>query len=84
MQAMAALLKTGHSAPQMPKEERETTGKLMWYIEPMRPVKQTKQPAIAYPNHTHSHDCHQDSPATIMDDEIIQVLMLNESAGAGR
>jgi hypothetical protein len=36
--AMAALLNTGQSAPQMPKEERDTTGNEIWYIAPMRPV----------------------------------------------
>jgi hypothetical protein len=30
IQAIAARLKTGHSAPQMPKDARETTGNEMW------------------------------------------------------
>ena len=47
MQAIAARLKTGHSEPQMPKEALLTTGKLMWYVAPIRPVKQMKQAAIA-------------------------------------
>jgi hypothetical protein len=46
----------------------------------MRPVEQIKHAAIAYPIQTQIHDCHQESPATIMDEEIIHVLMLNESA----
>jgi hypothetical protein len=43
---------------------------------------QMKQAAMLYPIQTQSHDCHQDRPglAAIMDDDIIQVLMLNESA----
>ena len=52
MQAIAARLKTGHSEPQMPNEARPTTGKEMWYLAPMRPVKQTKQAAIEYPSCT--------------------------------
>lgn len=46
MQAIAARLKTGHRAPQTPKDARLTTGKEMWYIAPIRPVKQTKQAAM--------------------------------------
>jgi hypothetical protein len=46
----------------------------------MRPVAQIKQAAMEYPIHTQSHDCHHDRPATIMEDEIIHVLMLKESA----
>jgi hypothetical protein len=40
----------------------------------MRPVKQTKQAARKYPNQTHNHDCHQDKPSTIIEDEIIHVF----------
>lgn len=39
-----------------------------------------KQPVTEYPIHTHSQACHHDKPAAIMDEEIIHVLMLNESA----
>lgn len=46
----------------------------------MRPVMQMKQPAMAYPTQTHIQDCHHDRPPTIMDELIIQVLILNESA----
>lgn len=46
----------------------------------MRPVKTTKKPAMAYPIHTQSQDCHHDRPAETMDELIIQVLMLKESA----
>jgi hypothetical protein len=74
IQAIAALLKTGHSEPQMPKEDRATTGKEIWYVAPIRPVKQMKTAAIEYPIHTQSHDCHQDKPPAIMEDEIIQVF----------
>ena len=77
---MAARLKTGHKLPQIPNEDLLTTGKPMWYVAPMRPVEQMKQAEMAYPIQTHSHDCHHESPPWIMDDEIIQVLMLNESA----
>lgn len=37
---------------------------------------------MLYPIQTQSQDCHQESPglAAIMDEDIIQVLMLNESA----
>lgn len=80
MQAIAALLKTGHREPQIPKEARLTTGKPMWYVAPMRPVRQTKHAAIVYPIQTQSHDCHQDRPATTMELEIIHVFMLKESA----
>ena len=71
---MAALLKTGHNEPQIPKEARLTTGKLMWYVAPIRPVMQMKVADIVYPIQTQSHDCHQERPLTIMDDEIIQVF----------
>lgn len=40
----------------------------------MRPVRHTKQAAKKYPTQTQSHDCHQDKPSTIIDDEIIQVF----------
>jgi hypothetical protein len=46
-QAIAERLKTGHSAPQMPKELLVATGKLMWYIAPILAVMHTKQAAIA-------------------------------------
>jgi hypothetical protein len=41
-----------------------------------------KQAAMLYPIQTQSHDCHHDRPglAAIIDDDIIQVLMLKESA----
>lgn len=77
---MPALLKTGHKLPQIPKLERATTGKPMWYVAPMRPVRQMKNPAMAYPIQTQSHACHHESPATTMEDEIIHVLMLKQSA----
>jgi hypothetical protein len=43
---------------------------------------QMKQAAMLYPIQTQSHDCHHDRPglAAIIDDDIIQVLMLKESA----
>lgn len=77
---IAARLKTGQRQPQMPKEALFTTGNPTWYTAPMRPVKQTKKAAIEYPSQTHIHDCHHDRPLTIMEELIIQVLMLNESA----
>lgn len=78
MQAMAARLKTGQRAPQIPNEARVTTGKLIWYVAPILPVNTTKQAAMVYPSQTHSHDCHHESPlATIIDEEIIQVFYLN-------
>lgn len=46
----------------------------------MRPVAHTKHPAMAYPIHTQSHDCHHESPADTMEELIIQVLMLKLSA----
>jgi len=47
----------------------------------MRPVRTMKKPAMEYPIQTQSHDCHQARPGLMMlADEIIQVLMLNESA----
>lgn len=49
-------------------------------MAPMRPVRQMKHAAMEYPIHTQIHDCHQESPEMIMEEEIIQVLMLNESA----
>jgi hypothetical protein len=80
IQAMAALLKTGQRAPQIPKLERDTTGNEMWYVAPIRPVMHTKQAAIAYPSQTQIHDCHHDSPwETIAVEEIIQVLILKLS-----
>jgi hypothetical protein len=44
-------------------------------VAPIRPVKQMKQAAIEYPIHTQSHDCHQERPLAIMEDEIIQVFL---------
>jgi hypothetical protein len=67
----------------MPKDALLTTGKLMWYVAPMRPVEQTNAAAIKYPIQTQIHDCHHDMPSTTLDEEIIQVLMLNESASFG-
>jgi hypothetical protein len=52
MQAIAARLKTGHKAPQTPKEARLTTGNDMWYVAPIRPVRQTKHAAMEYPSYT--------------------------------
>ena len=46
----------------------------------MRPVKQMKQAAMEYPIQTQSHDCHHERPFTIIDDEIIQVLLQKKSA----
>lgn len=46
----------------------------------MRPVRQTKQAARKYPTQTQSHDCHQDRPSTIIDDEIIQVFYIQWSS----
>jgi hypothetical protein len=43
-------------------------------VAPIRPVKQMKQAAMEYPIHTQSHDCHQERPLAIMEDEIIQVF----------
>lgn len=74
MQAIAALLNTGHREPHIPNEALLTTGKLIWYVAPMRPVKQINAAAIRYPNHTQSHDCHHERPPTIMEDDIIQVF----------
>jgi hypothetical protein len=74
MHAIAARLKTGQSDPQMPKEALATTGNEIWYVAPIRPVMQMKQAAIVYPIHTQSHDCHQDRPPAIIEDEIIQVF----------
>ena len=48
-------------------------------MAPMRPVMATNTPAMEYPIQTHSHDCHHERPATIMEDEIIHVLMLKAS-----
>jgi len=80
MHAMADRLSTGQREPQMPKELLETTGKLMWYVAPIRPVRQIKHPAIEYPTQTQSQACHHAKPSMILDDEIIQVLTLKESA----
>lgn len=41
---------------------------------------QMKQPAIAYPIQTQIHACHHERPLTIIEDDIIHVLMLKESA----
>ena len=85
MQAMAARLKTGHRDPQIPNEARATTGNEIWYIAPMRPVKQMKVAEIVYPTQTQSQHCHQESdvvgvPPAIMALAIIHVLMLKLSA----
>lgn len=44
IQAIAARLNTGQSEPQMPNDARVTTGKLMWYVAPIRPVMQMNVP----------------------------------------
>jgi len=74
MQAIAARLKTGHSEPQMPKEALLTTGKLMWYVAPIRPVMQMKVPEMVYPIHTQSQDCHQERPFATCVEAIIHVF----------
>lgn len=79
MHAITALLSTGHNEPQIPKLERQTTGNAMWYLAAIRPVRQTKKAAIAYPIQTVSQDCHHDMPATMLELAIIHVLILNES-----
>lgn len=42
----------------------------------MRPVRQTKHAARKYPIQTQIHDCHQDRPSTIIEEEIIHVFYL--------
>lgn len=74
MQAIAARLKTGHKEPHIPNDALVTTGKEMWYVAPMRPVKQTKQAAIVYPSQTQIHDCHHERPLVTIADDIIQVF----------
>jgi hypothetical protein len=50
----------------------------------MRPVAQMNRLEMEYPIQTQNHDCHQDNPEpVIIEDEIIHVLMLNESAVVG-
>lgn len=44
MQAIAARLKTGHIEPHIPNDALLITGKLIWYVAPMRPVMQMKAP----------------------------------------
>ncbi len=46
MQAMAALLNTGHKDPQIPKEALLTTGNEILYVAPIRPVIQINVPEI--------------------------------------
>lgn len=46
----------------------------------MRPVRTTKPAAMAYPIQTQSQDYHHERPAATMEELIIHVLMLNESA----
>ena len=77
---MTARFSTGQRDPQIPKDDRLTIGKLMWYIAPIRPVRQTKNAAIVYPTQTQIHACHQDSPSVKDEAAIIHVLILNESA----
>lgn len=92
---MTDLLSTGQREPQIPNEALFTTGKLMWYIAPILPVKTTKNPAIEYPIQTQSHagrgqsrsidrkrpiPCHQLRPTSRDDAAIIHVLMLKLSA----
>ena len=76
IQAIAARLNTGQRAPQIPKLARLTTGKEMWYVAPILPVRQTKEAAMVYPSQTQIHDSHQERPTagTIMEDEIIHVF----------
>lgn len=39
-----------------------------------------RAPEMEYPTQMQIQACHHDNPAVIIDDEIIQVLILNESA----
>lgn len=71
---MTTLLRTGQNEPQIPKDARAVTGNEIWYTAPIRPVRYTKQAAMKYPTQTHIHDCHQDKPSWIIDDEIIHVF----------
>lgn len=80
MHAMTARLMTGHKDPQTPNEALEETGKLRWYFAPILPVRQTKQPAIAYPSHVHIQDSYHERPPCTFEADIIQVLMLKQSA----
>lgn len=80
MQAIAARFNTGHNEPHMPNELLATTGKEIWYVAPILPVRQIKQAAIEYPTQTVIQLCHHDKPFKMAAEEIIQVLMLNESA----
>lgn len=41
---------------------------------------QTKHAAMEYPIQTQIQDCHHDSPSVMLEPDIIQVLMLKESA----
>ncbi len=45
-QAMTDLFSTGHREPQIPNDALLTTGKLIWYVAPILPVRTTKNAAI--------------------------------------
>jgi hypothetical protein len=53
-----------------------TTGKEMWYVAPILPVRQTKQAAMVYPSQTQIQLSHQERPTagTIIEEDIIQVF----------
>ena len=74
MQAIAARLNTGHKEPHIPNDALLMTGKEIWYVAPMRPVKQMKQAAMVYPSQTQIHDCHHERPLVTIADDIIQVF----------
>jgi hypothetical protein len=80
MHAIAPLLNVHHRLPQIPKLVLATTGKVMWWIAPGRALRTMKGATTPYPSQTQIHACHQERPEVTMEETIIQVLMLKQSA----
>ena len=71
--AIAARLKTHHKLPHIPKLARATTGKVIWKTAPGRAFRIRNADAIPNPSQTHNQACHQERPASIMEDAVSQL-----------
>jgi len=80
MHAIAPLLNVHHKLPHIPKLVLATTGKVMWWIAPGRALRTINGATKPYPSQTQIQACHQERPEVTIEETIIQVLMLKQSA----
>jgi hypothetical protein len=78
--AMTPRLNVHHKLPYNPKDVLATTGNVICRILPGRAFITRNGLTTPYPIQTQIQACHQDSPAWIIEDAIIQVLTLKLSA----